>query len=167
MRRVAPWSWTRITALVLSLGLGLAAPAAAGPFRTAAYIRGDYATALRLLRPLGEKGLPAAQFMLGLTVFNGVPQDFTTAMTWFRKSADQRNNDAQLFLGSMYILGQGAPLDYVQVHLWFNLAAARASNAQMHGLALKYRDSVEAQMTPEQIMEAQKLARQSKPTLLN
>jgi len=47
-----------LVALVLSLGL--TAPVAAGPFEDglAAYGRGDYATALRLIRPLADQGKP-------------------------------------------------------------------------------------------------------------
>jgi TPR repeat protein len=43
---------------VLVLSLNLAAPAEAGPFEdaSAAYERGDYATALRLWRPLADQG---------------------------------------------------------------------------------------------------------------
>ena len=50
------------------------------------------------------------------------------------------------------------PQDYVQAHMWFNLAAAKG-NAD----AIKNRDIVTAKMTPAQISEAQKLARGWKP----
>ena len=58
----------------------------------------------------------------------------------------------------MYERGQGAPQDYVQAHMWFNLAAARG-NAD----AARKRDLVAAKMTPAQIAEAQKLVREWKP----
>jgi TPR repeat protein len=47
--------------------VSLAAPVAAGPFEDAgaAYDKGDYATALRLWRPMAEQGNAAAQFNLG------------------------------------------------------------------------------------------------------
>ena len=43
-------------------------PAGAGPFEegVAAYERGDYATALRLIQPLAIQGGAAAQFNLGI-----------------------------------------------------------------------------------------------------
>ena len=50
------------------------------------------------------------------------------------------------------------PQDYVQAHMWLNLAAA-----QSHADAVKNRDIVAALMTPAQIAEAQKLAREWKP----
>ena len=58
----------------------------------------------------------------------------------------------------MYVKGQGVPQDYVIAHMWFNLAAARGKKN-----AVKARDIVAAQMTPAQIAEAQKLAREWKP----
>jgi uncharacterized protein len=49
------------------LTLSLAAPVAAGPLddATAAYARGDYATALRFIRPLAERGDANARYNLG------------------------------------------------------------------------------------------------------
>ena len=46
--------------------------------------------------------------------------------------------------------------------MWFSLAVDRATNAFMQGLAAKYRDRVATRMTPAQIAEAQKLAREWK-----
>ncbi len=58
----------------------------------------------------------------------------------------------------MYHNGRGVTQDYVQAHMWFNLAAAR-------GLKFpeKRRDRLAKKMTPAQIAEAQKLAREWKP----
>ena len=58
----------------------------------------------------------------------------------------------------MYVLGQGAPQDYVTAHMWLNLAAAGG-----HKIAEKARDEFTTIMTPAQIAEAQKLAREWKP----
>jgi hypothetical protein len=48
--------------------LSLAAPVVAGPFEdaVAAFGKGDYATALNLMRPLAEQGYAEAQYRLGL-----------------------------------------------------------------------------------------------------
>ena len=48
--------------------------------------------------------------------------------------------------------------DFIQAHKWYNLAAANG-----HGKAAEYRDALAKQMTPAQIAEAQKLAREWKP----
>ncbi len=71
----------------------------AGPLEegAAAYQRGDYATALRLLRPLAEQGDAAAQNNLGVISANGrgVPQDDAEAAKWFRLAAEQGLVEAQ------------------------------------------------------------------------
>src|SRR3990172_7650549 len=102
-----------LAALVLSLSL--AAPVAAGPFEdaAAAYELGDYATALRLMRPLAEQGDALAQYNLGVMYENGqgVPQDYAEAVKWYRKAADQGVALAQSNLGFAYANGQGVPQD--------------------------------------------------------
>jgi TPR repeat protein len=77
------------------LGLGLAAPVAAGPLEDAdaAYRKGDHAAALRVLRPPANQGDAVAQFNLGVMYDNGhgVPQDHVLAYMWFNLSAAQGN----------------------------------------------------------------------------
>ena len=79
--------------VALVLGLSLAAPVGAGPLEdaVAAYKRGDYATAVRLFRPLAEQGLAQAQNNLGAMYASGhgMPRDDAEAVTWYRKAADQ------------------------------------------------------------------------------
>ena len=87
----------------------------------------------------------------------GVPQDDAEALKWYRKAAEQGYALAQTNLGFMYDHGRGVPQDYVLAHMWFNLAVAAAGNSAMA------RD-IAAKMTPAQIAEAQKLAREWKPT---
>jgi TPR repeat protein len=125
----------------------------------AAYNRGDYETAVRLLRPLAEQGDARAQLHLGTMYFlgNGVPQDYAEAEKWYRKAAEQGDAAAQYNLGLMYYEGNGVPLDYILVHMWLNLAAAQGMDAK------KPRDALAKRMTSEQIAEAQKLAREWKP----
>jgi TPR repeat protein len=77
------------------------------------------------------------------------------------------NQKRSINLGVMYEAGQGAPQDYVQAHRWFNLAASRfsvASEENRLDAAARYRDIIAAKMTPDQIAEAQRLARERKPT---
>jgi len=152
------------------LWLCLAAPAAfAGAMEDglAAYEQQDYATALRFWRPLADQGNAFAQLNLGGMYDNGwgVPQDYVQAVAWYRKAAEQVNANAQNNLGVMYRNGQGVPEDYVQAHLWFNLAAARfpAADVDRRKLTADNRDELAAKMTPAQIAEAQRLAREWKP----
>jgi hypothetical protein len=66
----------------------------------------------------------------------------------------------------MYAKGQGVAQDYVQAHKWMNLAAANfsASESERREGAVTSRDRLAAKMTPAQIAEAQKLARQWQDT---
>jgi hypothetical protein len=127
----------------------------------AAYKRGDYATAFREFKPLAEKGDAVAQYNLAQLYRRGegVPQDYSDAFRWYRLAAAQGNAQAQYDLGITYANGEGVPQDYVQAHLWFNLAAAQGIKN-----APTARDAAAKLMTPAQIAEAQKLAREWKPT---
>jgi TPR repeat protein len=104
------------------LALSVAAPAAAGPLddAEAAIKRRDYATAVRLVRPLAEQG----------------------------------DANAQYYLGVFYDNGLGVPQDKVRAYMWFTLSAAQGREG-----AAAFRDLIARRMTPAQIAEAQKLAR--------
>jgi TPR repeat protein len=93
----------------------------------------------------------------------GVPQDYEQAVAWYRKAADQGYSVSQYNLGVMYAQGQGVQQDYVQAHMWFNLAAWRASDAKLRDLAVKNRNEVAANMMPDWIAEAQRMAREWAP----
>jgi TPR repeat protein len=134
----------------------------AGPYEDgdAAYKRGDYSTALRLWRPLAEQGHAKAQNNLGLIYADGlgVPQNYATAVKWYRKAAEQGHAIAQSNLGVMYRDGEGVSRDYVEAHKWFSLAATRE-----YKMGADWRDILAKKMTPAQIAEAQRLAREWKP----
>src|SRR5258708_5317015 len=104
-----------------------ATPVAAGTFEDAvdAHARGDYAKALRLIRPLANDGDASAQFNLGLTYMagQGVQQDDAAAVLWFRKAAEQGNALAQSNLGTLYLYGRGVAQDDTEATMWFRKAA--------------------------------------------
>jgi hypothetical protein len=151
--------------VALALLVGLAAPVASGPSEDAAiaFFRGDYATEFRLLRPLADQGDALAQIRLGRMYQHGegVPQDYAEAARWFREAADRGYVFAQICLGEMYEKGWGVPQDYEQAHMWFNLAAS--AGGANHDWAVENRDLVARKMTPAQIAEAQRRAREWKP----
>ncbi len=123
-----------------------------------AYNAGDYATALREWRDLAEQGVAEAQYFLaGLYAKKGqgVTQDDAEAVKWYRLAAEQGHANAQFALGAHYWLGSGVPLDYVLSYMWFNIAAASGTANASQG-----RGIVARKMTPAQIAEAQKLARE-------
>ena len=97
-------------------------------------------------------GLSSPQFFISA-------QDKTTeSLRALRAQAEQGGSDAQFNLGLMYYRGEGVPQDYVQAHMWYNLAGI-SGDAQ----SVKNRDFVAEIMTPSQIAEAQRLAREWKP----
>jgi len=187
-----PFCATLAASLLL---LALVGAAVAGPLEdgVAAVEKRDYATALRLFRPLAAQGDDIAQFDLGV-MYNkgwGVSRDYVQAakwyrlaaaqgnadaqynlgilyedghryaeaMKWYREAADQGLRDAQFNLGLLYAKGQGVPRDGVQAYMWFELSAAQDDQS-----AVSNRDAAARRMTPKQIAEAQKLAREWRPT---
>lgn len=157
---------TTLTAsLMLAAMLG---SAAAGPFEdaAAAYKKGDYETALQLLRPFADDGRADAEYALGFMYFSGkgVSRDYAEAAKWIRLAAEQGRAEAQYALGRLYLNGQGVTPDNVLAYMWFDLAAAQGTQAAATQAAATARDGVARQMTPEQIAQAQQLARDWKPT---
>ena len=77
-------------------------------------------------------------------------------------------------LSDMYDKGLGVPQDYVLAYMWFNLGAAHPDVAEIaHRYGFDFgkqthiaevRDRLVAKMTREQVAEAQRLAREWKPT---
>jgi TPR repeat protein len=59
----------------------------------------------------------------------------------------------------MYGVGRGVPQDDVMAYVWINLAAAQGNEVARTNL-----DIAANQMTPDQLAEAQRLAREWKPT---
>ncbi len=84
--------------------------------------------------------------------------DYATALKEWRPLAEQGDALAQSLLGVMYAEGLGVPQDFVQAHMWFNLAAAQGME-----VARKSRDVVAEKMTPAQLAEAHRLASEWKP----
>ncbi len=62
-------------------------------------------------------------------------------------------------LGNTYLNGLGVPQDYALAHMWFNLSASRATRG-LRERAVEGRDNVADRMTPDQIADAQRLARE-------
>lgn len=129
-----------IGALLLLLTLVTAVQA--GPYEDglAAYERKDYAAALRLWRPLADKGNADAQYRLGGLYYRGqgVTQDFAQALKWYRRAAQKGQVGAQLNLGYSYFHGKGVPNDYAQAAKWYRLAADRGNAMAQNNLGVMY-----------------------------
>ncbi|MCH8041439.1 MAG: sel1 repeat family protein [Nitrospinae bacterium] len=125
-----------------------------------AYRRGDFETAVKELRPLGEQGDTLAQFNLGAMYERGqgVPQDSFQAVRWYRRAAEQGLGQAQFNLGLLYNQGQGVMPNVIQAYMWVLLAAVEGIES-----AIKVQEIMMKDMTPAQIMEAERLAREWRP----
>ncbi len=107
-----------------------------------------------------KSGLAEAQYRYGLALLEGrgVVQDYKAAFAWIKKTAERGYAPAQLSLGELYRFGTGTEIDKARAYLWFNLAAAQGVEA-----AAKARDSVVAQLKPEQVTAMQEEARRMSP----
>ena len=156
-----------------------------------AYDQGDYATALKELRPLAEQGNAEAQTLLGI-MYNrgrGVPFDVGQAMKWYKAAADQGNAEAQCYLGAMYLkrdAAQGLKLlklsaeqGYADAYQMLGMAYMNLKDAPQDvvqadvwlrlaaersvPLAAMQRDQLEAHMSRDQVTKAAALAAAWKP----
>lgn len=157
----------RLMMSLLALFLFTASPVFAGPYEdgTAAYSRNDYATAMRLLRPLADQGNGGAQTYVGMMneLGQGVPKNAAAAAEWYRKAADKGYPSAQGNLGALYAQGLGVPRDYVQAYKWWTLSAARTKTREVRDAAIQSRSQIATKMTPAQIAEAERQARDWTP----
>ncbi len=124
----------------------------------------DGKEAIKWFRKTADQGNADVQIFLGFKYYRGegIPQDYIEAAKWFRIAAEQGFATAQFHLGLMYTNGQGVLQDNVQAHKWFNLSAS-LYHGEARKDAVQNRDIIEKKMTPDQVLKAQKLAREWKP----
>jgi hypothetical protein len=77
----------------------------------------------------------------------------------YLSAAQAGDANAQSQVGYMYAVGRGIARDLVEAHRWNNIAAARLSAGRVRESAISNRNAAAAQMSPEQILKAQRLAR--------
>jgi hypothetical protein len=138
----------------------------------------DLAAAIRIVRPLAEQGNAKAQSYLAYLLVvgprewrGGVPIDEAESRRWSWRAAKQGDAQGELSVGFQY---RDAG-DYVHAYMWFSLAAKMrdpycfdasrptSCNPDLSTMAVQSRDFVAKFMTPTQIGDAQKLARDWKP----
>jgi hypothetical protein len=83
------------------------------------------------------------------------PADMQSAAKWYEKGAEYGNAASQMQLGLAYLEGSGVPQDFVLAHMWFNLAAAQSQDG-----AREAREKLTTILTPDQVAEAQRMARE-------
>ena len=95
----------------------------------------------------------AQDFQKGMEAFD--QGDFQTALEEWRPLAEQGDADAQFGLGVLYRDGTGVIQSYIDAHMWFNIAAS-AGNESAKGS----RDRVATEMSQDDLVRAQRLARE-------
>jgi TPR repeat protein len=129
-------------AVVVTLA-GLTA-AAAGPAEDAyrAYVRGDFAGALLLLRPLADQGDAWAQTSIALMYRDGegVAKNLAEAAKYYRLAAEQGDVAGQFEIAIMYEIGEGVAQSYTEAAAWYKRAADRGHAEAQAAMAQLYRD---------------------------
>ena len=115
--------------------------------------------AVQLFRQAAGKGNQLAQHYLGTLYMSGtgVERDPREAMYWCHLAAWQGNPGGQACLGDAYESGRGMPKDLVHAYMWLTFAAAKG----WEGAATKLQ-ALEEKMSPRQMLEAEKLIRQTR-----
>lgn len=119
--------------------------------------------AVKWFRLAAAQNMADAACELGRCYFDGtgVPTDPSQGITWTTKAAQQGFASAQNRLGLCYTKGEGVATNYIEAYKWFSLAAAQDDeHADEIRVSLA---KITPLMTPEQITEAQHLARDFEP----
>jgi TPR repeat protein len=126
-------------------------------YERGAGISQSHQEAVRWYRRAATQGYPDALYKLCEMSERGqgLPQDYQEALRWCGQAAEHGHGRAMFLLGRLYHTGHGVPGDVVRAHMWYNLAAANG-----YDLGKKWRDRLADDMSPTQIAEAQKLARE-------
>lgn len=154
-----------VTASLMQWAMAGAAHAGTFDDATAAFDKGDYATALKLYRTLADRGDSGAQYAIGRMYAKGqgVPKDPPEAMKWFDKANEQskalqayNRSDfatarkifeplaekgqalAEYILGLMYANGQGMPESYTEGLKWLQKAAEQGEAKAQFSVGVIY-----------------------------
>jgi TPR repeat protein len=106
----------------------------------AAYLRGDFATALPILNALQKQDVAEAQFYLG-EMFRrgeGVAKDPGRAVALYRQASSKGFPNAETELGIMYTVGSGVPLNVEEAFSWFQRAAVQGYGPAQSFLGTAY-----------------------------
>ena len=105
---------------------------------------------------IGLGGNARADYSDGQAAFER--QDYSTALYHLEPLAAQGDGRAQYLVGIIYRDGLGVQPDYVTAYAWLHVAAARGQPQ-----AASARDGMSWRLTPSEIDEAQRLAREWRP----
>jgi TPR repeat protein len=102
-----------------------------------------------------KQGQATAQYNLGIMYDSGdgVPENDSEAVKWWRKAADQGYVKAQHNLAYMYATGAGVPENSISAYVWFSMAKTQGETNAANNL-----DILKPTMTKQQIADGQALA---------
>lgn len=92
----------------------------------------------------------------------GLRKDLVQAEYWYRKAAEQGDPFAQAGVAILYQFGKGVKADLVEACMWYTLASAGSKGGDHESIA-DMLDDITRLMTPEQLTEARKRAKEWKP----
>ena len=158
MRRIFAWS------LIFCFVVGIVYDkASADDFARGleAYDGGDYAAAVAAWRRAAAVGDTDAMNALANAYQQGqgVRTDPETAVSWYRRAAERGDAVAQMNLGDLASTGHGVKRDAVEAYTWLGIAAAQGNR-----WARQRRDEVAAELTPNEIAQADARIRDFKPS---
>jgi len=126
----------------------------------------NYDEALKWFRRAADQGDVGGMFYLGFLYSEGegVPKNDVESAKWFRLAAERGDPQSQYNLALSYAKGETGEPDNVSGYMWFSLAAARfASSDAQRATAIARRDQLASKMTPAEVAEAQRRAREWQP----
>ena len=80
----------------------------------------------------------------------GLPQDDPVGVKWLKAAAEAGHMLARNNLGARYLAGDGVEQSYLEAYVWFSRAAAQGDRK-----AGKNRDTVAANLSPQELEQAQ------------
>lgn len=104
----------------------------------------QYDKALKVLETTTDDWEGESNYYIGLCYYEGkgVDKSFQTAFNYFLKSAEKKNNKAQLQVGIMYKEGIGVIKNEEQAFKWIKLSAEADNSDAQYQLALCYTNGV-------------------------
>ncbi|MDB5744421.1 MAG: msfA [Polaromonas sp.] len=121
----------------------------------AAYDKADYATALKELTPLAEKGNAQAQYRLG-KIFNlgaGLPPNKMEAAKWIQMAAQQGLAEAQGTMGYLYLVGEGVVQNNELAVKWTRKAAEQGDATAQFNLSTMHSEKFGIKKNPAESLK--------------
>src|SRR6266849_683935 len=102
--------------------------------------RGDYETAINILRPFAQAGDPKAQVAMGrfYGIGLGVARDDDAAIVWYRLAAEKGDPDGMNSLGFKLDHAEGPAQNLQEASQWYQRASDAGNLSGTNNLALLY-----------------------------